>query len=114
MNINRKPTPIRFEGEVKDTSVCIQTNAPLDDANAELVCVGEERGCTLRIERSKGCETVVMLHEEVALLGAGHYEVILYDGCDECDRLPVIITDDCYITSVQTKTATKRKACDEC
>lgn len=114
MNLNRKAKPIRFEGEVKDTSVCIQTNMPLDDPNAELVCAGQDRGCDLRIERSTGCETVVMLHEELALEGAGQYEIVLYDGCDECGRLPVVITDNCYITGTETKTATKRKACNEC
>lgn len=113
MIMNPPIKPIRLEGEFSGMSVTIQTSSPLDDPNATLRCVGEERGCPLRIERSTGCTTVVHLHEDIALLGEGHYEVVLMDGCDECGKVPLVMSADCCITSVTTEAKKPgKKSCD--
>lgn len=115
MDVVRKLAPIRFEGEVKDTCVTINTNVPLDDPSAIIRCVGDETGCAVRLTKTVGCEIQLLLPELIAELGEGYYEVVIYEGCDECDTIPVVIDGDCYITKVETKTnQTTRKDCVKC
>lgn len=111
MNLERKHKPIVFSGEVKDTVVCINTNVELDNPHAILRCVGEAQGCALRLLSNNACEIKVQIGEDIAQLGAGHYELALFDDCDECDTIPVQINDDCYITSVTHKRATTMRKC---
>ena len=114
MNIDRKPVPLRFSGEVKDTEVKLSTNVPLDDPNAELRRVGEDCGSPLRITSTAGCEVCILVPEDCALLGEGYYDIVLFDGCDECDTLRMVIDADCYITAVNNTKSTKVNNCGKC
>ena len=111
MNLAAPIKPIRIQGEFNGMSVTITTDSALSLPTAALRRTGEETGCPLRIERASGCEIVVLLHEELALLGEGNYLITLYDGCIQCDTLPLVMSADCSITSVKTTKAAKVETC---
>lgn len=117
MNLNRKPRPLRFEGEIVNTIVTFTTNVPVIDARAILRSVDPKSptACDLRIVRTSGCEVDVLLEENaVAQLCEGHFELVLMEGCDECGVHPVVIDADCYVTGVSTQQRTEVIPCGKC
>ena len=111
MNINSRP-PLRVTTLPAEVKLYLLT--ALSDAQVKLLKKGSDCPHKLTIIRQNDCELVVLIKEVFADLGAGVYDIIVYDGCYECSRHPIEFLAECGAKDASVEQVQDEKDCPTC